>query len=170
MPWSAQVPPEARCLLMRSFGLPCPPTPSVMHPCCAAQLVKERRPGQREETKSKILGIDEAELSGRRCRRSEMLVFLQRVEEERHSCKLPFSALPGSLRGRPSAWKASFQHSSAFWSPTGQEATAPLKPPRTSQLALSFSLIPRDPQGQRKGAGRGVSSVTCGRVRRRAES
>ena len=142
---------------------PLTPNPlSYAAPLCSAA-------GQGKETKSKIPGIDEAEMSGRRCWRSGMLVFLPRVEEERHSCKLPFSALPGSLRGRPSAWKASFQHSSAFRAPTGQEATAP-QPPRTSQLALSFSLIPRDPQGQRKGAGRGVSSVACGRGGQRAES
>jgi len=101
---------------------PLTPNPlSYASPLCSAA-------GQGKETKSKIPGIDEAEMSGRRCWRSGMLVFLPRVEEERHSCKLPFSALPGSLRGRPSAWKASFQHSSAFWAPTGQEATAPSTP------------------------------------------
>lgn len=42
--------------------------------------------------------------------------------------------------------------------PTGQEATA-ARTRRTSQLALSFSLIPRVPRGQGKGAGRGIFSM-----------
>lgn len=155
---------------MRSFGLPCPQPPLLCIPAVQHSWSRKGDQVKRKETKSKILGIDEAEMSGRRCRRSEMLVFLQRVEEERHSVSCPSQPSLAPWRGRLSAWKASFQHSFLCILGSHCRKQLPPKPPRTSQLALSFSLIPRDPQGQRKGAGRGVSSVACGRVRRRAES
>lgn len=54
----------------------------------------------------------------------------------------------GSTRDRtPPAWEPSLQRSSAHGLPLSRKQVLP-RTPRTSQLALSFFLLPRAPRGQ----------------------
>lgn len=90
-----------------------------------------------------------------------MLIFLLTWEEEKPSLSLPFSDLPAPYRP-PTCPEAFFQHSSALGLPLGRKQLLPKPPGHLSQLALSFSLIPRVPQGQ--GEEEAEGSSLCGPV------